>query len=119
MPHGDVLVRFGNSTLGIRDGNLDRVRAEVVERVGDAGMVDAAAIIANFSINNRVADATGIPLDAPMEMATRSLRAEIGTNQYARAADTPKGGWLSAIGARLLRRLFPYLLRRSGRGSGR
>ena len=41
-------------------------------------MVDAAATIAAFNAYTRMADATGIPLEAPKAEATVELRQELG-----------------------------------------
>ena len=108
-----------NAALGVDEAALDAARRELVAAVGDAGMIDAAAVIASFTIQNRAIDATGLPLDAPMELATRALRAEIGTDHYATAANTPRGGWFSGLLAGLLGWLMPRLIRFMGRRARR
>jgi hypothetical protein len=62
-------------------------------------MVDGAAIIGNFERMVRTADGTGIPLDTPLNVATESIRAELGIDQYESAARTSSvRGWQRALG---------------------
>ena len=61
---------------------LDAIQ-NVRDVLGDAELVDAAAIVANYCALDRVADATGIPLEAAKETNTETLRAEIGIDSLA------------------------------------
>ena len=115
VPHGDVLVRLVDATLKADDAVLATAREAVIDALGREGLVDAAGVIGAFTMQNRVADATGLPLDTPMEMATRSLRAELGVDQFSSAAYTNKGGWARAVVARLVEPLLPIFLRVIGR----
>lgn len=45
-------------------------------------MTDTAAVAALFNAIDRVADATGIPLEPTKSEATSDFRAEIGVNQF-------------------------------------
>ena len=49
-------------------------------------MVDAAAVAALFSAIDRVADATGIPLEQEKADATADLRAQLGIGKYVEPA---------------------------------
>ncbi|MGI9612071.1 MAG: hypothetical protein ACR2QO_04125 [Acidimicrobiales bacterium] len=84
---GAVLTRFAeaihaastaSSSGSGSDGDLDVARSAVVDAVGDAGMVDAAAICANFNMMVRIADGTGTPLDAGTVDPSADLRAKLG-----------------------------------------
>lgn len=59
------LFDFATSSTGHDGAALDRTRAALVARAGEAAMVDAAAVIANFEMMTRLADGTGarIPQD--------------------------------------------------------
>ena len=47
----------------------------------------------------RIADATGIPLDAPVNVATEVLRVELGIDRYGSAAETASvKGWQRLLG---------------------
>jgi hypothetical protein len=58
---------------------------------GDA-LVDAAAVAGLFDAIDRVADATGIPLEPEKQEATTDLRARLGIGKYAEpgAIDAPR-----------------------------
>ncbi len=83
IPHGSVLKAFAEAVLGDDEARLSDARRRVREALGDAGFVDASAVIANYSALDRVADATGIPLETAKEANTVELRAELGINDFA------------------------------------
>ncbi len=53
-------------------------RKAIAEALGEAALVDAAAVIASFNAYPRAADATGIPIEEGKLEATVGLRAELG-----------------------------------------
>lgn len=61
--HGDTLMGFADAVLGDHEQRLKAARARLVDAMGDVALVGAAAIIANFSRNDRLANACGIPLE--------------------------------------------------------
>ena len=82
IPHGALLVRFAEAVLG-EDQALPGIRAEIRETLGDAALVDAAAIVATFNAIDRVADATGIPIEGAKAEATADFRSVLGINTFA------------------------------------
>lgn len=70
-------------------------------------------------MQNRLADATGLPLDAPIELASRSLREMMGLERYGAAQYTDRGGWVRALLARLVEPVMPALFRLIGRRAKR
>ena len=54
--------------------------------LGAAGLVDAAGIVGLFNAIDRVADATGIPLEADKAAASVDFRAALGLDRFAVAA---------------------------------
>ncbi len=88
VPYGQVLTSFAEAVLGEDDELLQRKRDEVVKNLGGEARVDAAAVIAIFNANDRIADATGIPLDDIMAVATEDMRAELGINSFASAENS-------------------------------
>ena len=64
-----------------RGPSCPAIRERLRETLGDAALVDAAAVVANYSALDRVADATGIPLEPAKEAATEGLRAELGIDR--------------------------------------
>ena len=83
IPHGGLLAGFAEAVLGEDEARLTATRKRLRKSLGDAALVDAAAVIANYSALDRVADATGIPLEAAKEAATVGLRAELGIDAFA------------------------------------
>ena len=82
IPHGNLLKAFAEATLGDDGTLLSDVRQRLRNLLGDAALVDAAAVIANYSALDRVADATGIPLEPAKETGTADLRAELGIDAF-------------------------------------
>lgn len=88
VPHGKTLARFAEAVISGSDEELADARAAVIAAVGADGFVDAAAVVGNFERMVRVADATGIPLDAMATDATTDLRENLGLNSFGMAART-------------------------------
>jgi hypothetical protein len=99
-------VPFAGPLVGLVDASLSgdeqdglAARARVRHEMGWPALVDAAAVIGNFERMTRIADGTGIPLDAPVKIATESIRADMGIDQYRSAANTrPVAGWQRLLG---------------------
>ena len=76
---GDGGVRHGGALLAFADAAMQRdpaltgpARVALTEAIGDAGVVDAAAVTAMFQLNTRAADAAGVPVeDRLLETRTR------------------------------------------------
>jgi len=85
IPHGALLVSFADAVLGSDDRQLAEIRTAIRSRMGDAALVDAAAIVATFNAIDRVADSTGIPIEDNKAEATADIRAALGINQFAQA----------------------------------
>lgn len=66
-------------------------------------------------MQNRLADAIGLPLDAPIELATRHMRESMGLEGFGAAKYTARGGWGKALLARIVEPLMPLILRNIGR----
>jgi hypothetical protein len=81
--HGALLVSFADAVLGSDDARLSAIRSEVRAKMGDAALVDAAAIAATFNAIDRVADSTGIQIEEVKAEATADFRAALGINAFA------------------------------------
>jgi hypothetical protein len=68
IPNGELLRRYAEAILD-RSQNVVDARLACVARIGEDATVQAASVVASFDGINRVADATGIRLDA--ESASR------------------------------------------------
>ena len=99
VPGAGALVGLVDATLSADGGDGDAARERVRRELGSDALVDAAAIIGNFERMTRIADATGIPLDPPVNVATEALRAELGIDDYGSAAHTKSvKGWQRVLG---------------------
>jgi hypothetical protein len=83
IPHGALLVQFAEAVLGRDDERLAAIQSEIRAKLGDAALVDAAAIAATFNAIDRVADATGIPIEDNKAEVTADFRAALGINAFA------------------------------------
>jgi len=61
--HGQIILSFVDAVMGMDPAAISAARHAVVDAIGEAGMVDAAAVMAMFQFNTRAADAAGIPLE--------------------------------------------------------
>ena len=85
VSHGDRLVEFAEAVLADSDEQLLRVRSALRGSLGDAALVDAAAVVGFFNAIDRVADATGIPLDPERVPQTADFRAALGLDAFAQS----------------------------------
>lgn len=111
VPFGSELIQFAETALGEDDEVIRKARDEVAEKMGNAAMVDAAGVIANFQRMVRIADGTGIPLDTPVAMMTDDVRGELGINDYGSAENTPPLNIAQKILARVLQPILPGVIK--------
>ena len=84
MPHGAVLTDFVEAVLSDDADKLVAARHAVRQSLGDAALVDICATVASFNAVVKIADGTGIPLEAVKEARTRDLREELGVDEFRR-----------------------------------
>ena len=111
MAHGGALVGFAEALVRRDDTALARARDEVLEKLGPAGLVDTAAVASNFQRMVRIADATGIPLDAPVNAMTGDIRGELELGRFGSSANTREAGAVSLALGRALRPVIVTALR--------
>ena len=82
ISHGQALMAFAEATLG--DGNraLGDARRSLLEVLGPTALVDAAAVVGLFNAIDRVADATGTPLEVWKAEASSDFRSAIGIDDF-------------------------------------
>ena len=80
LPGGTALLEFTDAALFRR--GLDSARRRLIGDVGENGLVGAAGVIGNFSMMNRIADATGMPVGKVMLTKTEELRDLLGINAF-------------------------------------
>ncbi|MBV8334873.1 MAG: hypothetical protein JO358_05385 [Alphaproteobacteria bacterium] len=83
VPHGGLLIAFAEAVLGEDDAALAEARDALQAALGPAGLVDAAAVVGLFNAIDRVADATGIPLERDKATASADFRAALDLDRFA------------------------------------
>jgi hypothetical protein len=68
-------------------------------------------VTSNFERMVRVADAIGIPLDAPVAALTADVRRELGIDRFAASAHTPAPSRAAQALARVLAPFVPRMMR--------
>lgn len=82
LPHGAALVGFAEAIAGWDDTVLAAARERLVDDAGEAFMVDAAAVAANFEMMTRVADGTGARFPAAAATARHDLDQRLGLHGF-------------------------------------
>ena len=85
VPHGRLLMAFAEAALGEDNGALTRARDALAAALGPPGLVDAAGVVGLFNAIDRVADATGIPLEPEKAAASADFRAALDLDRFALA----------------------------------
>jgi hypothetical protein len=88
VPGGAELLEFAEAVIGRDHDRLAAARKALEGRLSAATVVGASAIAGNFSKNDRIADATGIPIDPNDLETTREMRDRLGLNDFRSAANT-------------------------------
>lgn len=78
VAHGAALVRFVDAVAADDETELAAARDAVCDAVGPAAFVDVCATVASFNAVVKLADGSGIPLEADKAERTAELRAELG-----------------------------------------
>jgi alkylhydroperoxidase family enzyme len=87
--HGARLLAFTDAAMGEDDALLGRERQALRAVVSPEAFVDACALVGAFNVVDRIADATGIPLDPMLQAGSADVRAELGLARFGSAANTP------------------------------
>ncbi len=114
VKHAGELVRFAEAIVGGEEDEIASARGALCSVVGDAGMIDAAAVAGNFQRMVRIADGTGIPLDTPVKLVSADLREELGIDAFGSASETSATSRFGRLAGRLMRPLVPFVAKRMG-----
>ena len=107
---GAELIAYADAVVA-RSTDVPETRDAVHKSMGDAGVVDAAAVIANFQRMVRIADGTGIPIDGPLDVLSADIRHEIGINEFPSAEGRGRNGTLRRLAAPLMRLAMARFMR--------
>jgi hypothetical protein len=87
VEHGALLLAFTEALMRGEPATPERQRLRAV--LSPEGFVDVAAVIGSFNVVDRIADATGIPLDAAMLAMSQEVREQLDLYRFTSAANTP------------------------------
>jgi len=73
VEHGHLLIAFAEAMVRDNDAALTHARHAVIEGISPEAMVDAAGVASNFERMVRIADATGLQLDARMATLSQDV----------------------------------------------
>ena len=118
IEHGERLTAFADAAVSGDPAALDAARDALRDAAGSAALVDAACVIGNFQRMVRIADGTGIPLDAVVEVLSDDFRDELGIEDY-QSRRTTKSGFLRRTFGPAFRTALRTGLRVAGRRNSR
>ena len=87
VEHGAELLAFTEALM--RGEAATDERRHLRELLSAEAFVDVAAVIGSFNVVDRIADATGIPLDPMLDAASGDLRQQLGLGRFRSSANTP------------------------------
>ena len=89
VAHGARLLAFTDAVIRADEETVGRERAALRTVLSPECFVDVAGVIAAFNVVDRIADATGIPLDPMMAAMSGDQPRQLGLGRFASAANTP------------------------------
>ena len=110
VPHERELIALAEAVVRGGEAELAEARRSALAALGPESFVAAAAVAGNFERMVRIADATGIPLDAPLDAISADMRAELGIDAFGSAANTPRVSGARRLLGRALAPLARYLM---------
>jgi hypothetical protein len=87
IEHGAALLAFTDAVMRGESAIAERARLRAA--LSPEGFIDVAALIGSFNVVDRIADATGIPLDPEMTAMSGEVRDRLKLSRFASAANTP------------------------------
>ena len=89
VAHGARLLAFTDAVMRGEDASVARERRALVSVLSPEAFVDVCGLIAAFNVVDRVADATGIPLDPMMLAMSGDIPQQLRLARFGSAANTP------------------------------
>ena len=82
VENGAILIAFADAVVADDKAALQTTRRQISNTTGEAALVDAAGVAAFFNGIDRIADATGTPVDPASAEATTEMRAALGIDKF-------------------------------------
>ena len=89
IAHGERLIAFTDAAMGEDGEALVRERRALRALLSDEAFVDTCAVFGAFNVVDRIADATGIPLDQGLIVMSKDVREELDLARFPSSANTP------------------------------
>jgi alkylhydroperoxidase family enzyme len=86
------LLAFTEAAMRADGEGLVAARTALQAVLTPEAYVDACAIVGAFNVVDRIADATGIPLDGAMAAMSGDVRSELDLARFASSVNTPGAG---------------------------
>ncbi len=109
------LVRFAEALVSRDPGSLNEARASLLHVAGPEVLVEAAAVAANFQRMVRIADATGIPVDADRLARLQPAIDQLNLRRFQSATRTPEPSLWERVLHPVRRALVQRAIRRRDR----
>lgn len=109
------LMEFAAAIASRDEEALLKSRKALQDVAGWEVVVEAAAVAGNFQRMVRIADATGIPIDAARLPLMNKAAEELDLRRFESSRNTPKISFGQKIIAPIMRKLAPMVLRRVAR----
>jgi hypothetical protein len=87
VAQGNLLRDFAEAVVALDRPAIAAAGVRIRAALDDAAFADVAGVAAVFEALDRVADATGIPLETAKAEDTAGFRAEIGIDRFAAAGE--------------------------------
>ncbi len=87
IAHAEILVEFAEAAMGADPVRLAAARNVIIQEMGGEALCDTAAVAALFNAIDRVADATGIPLEEEKAEMTAGMRDQLGIDELGVVAE--------------------------------
>ena len=100
-----MLSALAESVLGGDSTLIEQVRQKAIEHLGGRGWMDALLVISFFQMMDRVANGSGVQLEANVVQASGFID-ELGLTDFGSAENTPELTLWERVMARPIRRLF-------------
>ena len=84
VPGGEALIAFAEAAV-TGASNLAAARQRLLKALGQEALIEAAAVVGNFERMTRIADGTGIPIDARNLDFSKEVRQLLSLDEFASA----------------------------------
>jgi hypothetical protein len=88
IPGGVALLRLVDAVLARSTADIKAAGDTVGAELGEAGLIDTAAVIGNFQMMNRVADGTGMPTGRGSRIRNAALIELLGLDRFDHADES-------------------------------